>query len=48
MIGYQCKAINEEVTLSWEHDDYEWVAIEKAKTLDLPEFFKQMIASLKV
>jgi 8-oxo-dGTP diphosphatase len=46
MIGYKARAVTEDVVLSWEHDEYKWVSKEETKQMDLPEFFKKMIASI--
>jgi 8-oxo-dGTP pyrophosphatase MutT (NUDIX family) len=43
MIGYMGVVVDNEVTLSFEHDMYKWVKIEEAMLLDLPESYKNII-----
>lgn len=35
-----------EITLSWEHSDYQWVSIDKLQALDLGRFFNEAIEYL--
>lgn len=35
VIGYTCKALNTNIILNWEHDEYVWVTKEKALEMDL-------------
>ncbi len=37
MIGYTCDAVSEEVTLNWEHDNFQWLSKADALNLDLTE-----------
>ena len=37
MIGYSAHTSGDEVRLSWEHESYQWMTVEEARTLDLPE-----------
>ena len=48
MIGYQARAVNTNVVLSWEHDEFIWKSIDEALQMDIPEFFKETISSLKL
>jgi mutator protein MutT len=36
MIGYAAHATTDKVQLSWEHEAYEWMAIEEVKRIELP------------
>jgi hypothetical protein len=48
MIGYLAEAKDKKVSLSWEHDYFEWVSIEKALSLEWPSvhlaFLKKAIS----
>lgn len=48
MIGYQARATTNNVTLSWEHDEYHWISYEEALELDVVIFFKTMLSSLHI
>lgn len=43
MIGYVGVAIDDRITLSFEHDMYKWEKIEDALLNDLPESYKNII-----
>ena len=40
IIGYSAKAANNEVTISWEHEDYAWMIISEVSQLLLPDVHK--------
>lgn len=44
IIGYSALAISTDVRLSEEHDLYEWVDIEEAKTIDLPPEHRKLLS----
>lgn len=37
IVGYQCNAKEENVTLNWEHDSFKWLTKEEALQLELTE-----------
>lgn len=37
MIGYAAHTNDDEVTLSWEHESYEWITVEEVKQIELPQ-----------
>lgn len=43
IIGYWAKALSEEITLSWEHEEYNWLNPQEALGLDIPEAYKTFL-----
>lgn len=43
IIGYWAKALSDEVTLSWEHEEYQWVTPKEALELDFPQAYKTFL-----
>lgn len=49
MIGYMANLKSGEVELSWEHDEYKWLAIDDAQKVDLPkDLMKFLETSIKL
>ncbi|MES2630748.1 MAG: NUDIX hydrolase [Patescibacteria group bacterium] len=43
ILGFHAKTEQTEVTLSWEHEAYEWVTLEKAREMNLPGIYAAML-----
>ncbi len=46
-IAYKCKALSNNVVLSWEHNDYKWVTPEEFLQLESSPRFIKFIKNLK-
>ena len=43
MFGLSAQVDTEEVTLSWEHDEYIWVPVDQVEATELPEPYKDVV-----
>ena len=43
---YTAGVSNDKVTLSWEHDKYEWVTIEESQSYNMPDKYHEAIKSI--
>lgn len=43
ILGFMAKAVTTEVTLSWEHDHYEWMSVDAVQKLVWPESHAQLL-----
>jgi len=46
-IAYKCKALSDNVVLSWEHNDYKWVTPEEFLQLESAPRLQKFIRNLK-
>lgn len=46
IIGYRAYTDSSIVTLSWEHERYEWLSIEDGSRLELPKLHRKILASI--
>ena len=37
LLGFSARLSSGEVTLSWEHESYQWMTLEEVKSIELPE-----------
>lgn len=47
VVGYRATVSSNTVTLSWEHDQYQWLEYEEAMKLPLPDRHKQFLKKAK-
>lgn len=45
IVGYQCEAASDVVTLSWEHTEYQWMDQEKILKLELTDNARYFVAA---
>lgn len=45
IIGYQCDAMTDTVTLNWEHTDYRWESPDEALSLDLTPHARHFVTT---
>jgi len=46
-IAYKCKALSDNVVLSWEHNDYKWVTAEEFLQLESDSRLQKFVRNLK-
>ena len=43
LIGFSVSIDEVDVTLSWEHDEYRWVPLADIDSIELPEYYRQIV-----
>lgn len=43
ILGFHAKTDTDEVTLSWEHEEYKWMSREEASQIEIPGIYAAMI-----
>ena len=43
LLGYCAKSTNDDVKLTWEHEDFKWVKLEELKNTKLPEMHTKVV-----
>lgn len=43
ILGYAAYSSRKEVTLSWEHEAFQWVALDEIKKMDLPDLHTKIL-----